>query len=142
MKKSEPFVMRGEKRVRIPLDHPETEAIAARMQRLLDNEALPDGVFGEIVKRMRTLRDADYSLARGLQGKAIPKTDVRPFYPDDYLRPSSSCFEYFLSVPHYHCRTECLAGWVLRLKDWVDNLEARYYGHAVRRPSCEVEDDI
>lgn len=114
-------------KIRIPLDHPETDAIHFRASVLLGAGILNDREFGTLLKKIRELRRVDFKLARRLCGRPLPWTDCRPELPAEALMPAS---------PHFGKReVEVWTGWVRRVADYVAALEMKYFGAA------EVEND-
>ncbi|MEW4461215.1 hypothetical protein AB1K42_24220 [Roseibium algicola] len=117
-------------KIRIPLDHPETDALDLRIRDLILSGCLSEGEHGRLIKSSIELRRVDRSLARKLLGLPLPETDIRPMYPDENQ----------LTFSIYHGVDQRLveAGWVYRLRDYVERVEAKY----VRRQAVGPEDDI
>lgn len=113
---------RGGNKVRIPLDHPETDAIAKRIYILLCMDVINDDERGHMIKKYGDLRKADYRLARLLFDSPLPPTELRPMFFDDYLRP--------LSGMNGKPAILVMAGWVHRLRDYVGRLERKYFDAA------------
>lgn len=110
--------------VRLPLDHPGTEAIAKRIQCLLGMDALSDDDRGNLRKKYRDLHKADSLLARKFFGRPLPITDLRPQFWNDWRSASlqSGIFvdDQFIIA----------AGFVQWVREWVDTLERRYGDNA------------
>jgi len=100
---------RGGNKVRIPLDHPETDAIAKRICILLCMDVINDDERGHLIKKYGDLRP-------------LPPTELRPMFFDDYLRP--------LSGMNGKPAILVMAGWVHRLRDYVGRLERKYFDAA------------
>ncbi|BBF92834.1 hypothetical protein [Blastochloris tepida] len=99
--------------IRIPLDHPEIDAIDLRMHVLAATGELNDAELGMLIKLWRNARRADKFLGRALLGGALPETSVRPMFWD--------------AAAQYECsQIECAAGFVLRVREWVEKLERKY----------------
>lgn len=109
-------------KVRLPLDHHETESVAKRIHILLCTDALSDDERGHLIKKYSDLRKADCRLARRLFDNPLPATSMRPMFFDDNNRPLSGVF----GQPDLLVMT----GWVFRLRDYVERLERKYFGHA------------
>jgi hypothetical protein len=110
----------GAQKIRIPLDHPDTERLAKRIRTLMFSGALTEDECGQLIKKERELRKVDYRLARRLFEAPIPASPYRPMFWDDYYRPCSAVFG---------CDTlEVWAGWVARLREYVERLEQKYFG--------------
>ena len=112
---------RGRNTVRLPLDHHETEAIAKRIHILLCTDVLSDDERGHLIKKCSDLRKADYRLARRLFENPLPATGMRPMFFDDNNRPLSGVF----GQPDLLV----MAGWVFRLREYVERLERKYFGN-------------
>lgn len=117
---------------REPLDRPETEAIAKRIYALIKLGCLSNEEVALLIKTSRELRKVDWRLARRLHNRPLPSTSLRPLFWDDAMRPSSGvmgCHE-----------IEVWAGWVFRVQDYIDRLEAKYQSKGAALP-CN-DDDI
>lgn len=112
----------GAQKIRVPLDHPETERLAKRITFLIFSGKLTEDECGQLIKKERDLRKVDYRLARRLFDAPIPVSPHRPMFWDDHRRPFSGVF----------CGDELAvwAGWVARLREYVERLERKYLGRA------------
>lgn len=128
---------RGRNKVRIPLDHPETDAIAKRICILLCMDVINDDERGHLIKKYSDLRKADYRLARLLFGQPLPTTTLRPDFYDDYCRPLAFMGkvatdrlgrEYPFGSTSW--KIEVMSGWVHRLREYVERLERKYFDAA------------
>jgi hypothetical protein len=104
--------------IRIPLDHFECEALAKRINRLMFSGVLTEDERGLLVKKERDLRKVDYILARELFDRPLPRTDCRPMFWDDHGRP--------LAPSVGRNDTETRAGWVHRLREYVERIEIKH----------------
>lgn len=114
-----PLAVSG-KSYRLRLDHPEIEAIGARMERLYQRALLPDDERGETLKLYKSLSSADRFFANAYGDHPLPKTRIRPKFVTDSRRPSS---EYFGAPDH-----EVRAGFIWRVLEYVERLEQQYLG--------------
>lgn len=108
----------GGRKIRIPLDHPEVEAIDLRMHVLAATGELNDAELGMLIKLRRSVVKADKMLGRRLIGRPLPETSLRPIFWDECRNAMSQVFE---SDP-----VECAAGFVLRVSEYVEKLERKY----------------
>jgi hypothetical protein len=83
-------------------------------------DVINDDERGHLIKKYSELRKADYRLARRLFDNPLPATNMRPMFFDDYSRPLSGVF----GQPDLFV----MAGWVFRLRDYVERLERKYFG--------------
>lgn len=103
---------------RVPLDHPDIEAIARRIDRLYRAAPLTNEDRGRLLKIYEGLEQVDYCLARRLRTQRLPITDLSPLFWDDDRYPTSDA---------WGCDgVEAKAGWVWRVHDFVERLERRY----------------
>lgn len=113
----------GAQKIRIPLDHPDTENLAKRIRTLIFSGVLADDECGQLIKKERELRKVDYRLAQRLFDTPLPMSSLRPIFWDDYRRPFSGVFG---------CHElDVWAGWVARLREYVERLEQRCFGHRI-----------
>lgn len=116
---------------RLPLDHPETERIAQRLQVLLDLGSLSDVEFGNLMKVARDIKKADHLLARHLYERALPRPPVwmSPRLWDDWKRSAYIGIGFSM--------VDVTAGWVVnRVAPYVALVEHR---HGIE---CGAYDDI
>jgi hypothetical protein len=110
-------------KIRIPLDHHETDLVDKRIHNLLSLGGLSDDDFGNLLKKRHDLRIVDRRLARRLFDRPLPRTGLRPKFWDDAHRPMSDVFG--------HAEIDVWAGWVRRLQEYVLRLERRYGGGSI-----------
>lgn len=121
---------RGAPKIRIPLDHPETEQISKRIRFLIFSGMLSEDECGRLTKWQRELRKADSLLSRILYDRPLPATELRPLFYD-YKGP-------FLSGS----QAEVATGWVFRLREYVEKLERKYSVGFDRASNVVGDDDI
>lgn len=107
-------------KIRIPLDHHECDALDQRIRILLSSGRLNEQECGHLLKWRRDLRKVDFRIARRIFDKPLYDTDARPNLWDDHLR------KIFCGLEDYH-ELEIWSGWVHRLREYVDRLEAKYF---------------
>ncbi len=106
--------------VRLPLDHPETEAIAKRIQCLLGIDALSGDDRGNLRKKYRDLQKADSLLVRQFFGRPLPVTGLRPQFWNDGQSASLQ------SGTFVDDKFIIAAGFVQWVREWVETLERQY----------------
>lgn len=106
-------------KIRIPLDHNQCESIGKRAAFLIFSGSLTHSECGHLIKQERQLRRVDYRLTRRLIDRPLPETTFRPMLWDEHLWPSSPYF----GKPE----VEVWAGWVLRLEEYIEKLEGKYF---------------
>lgn len=104
------------KKVRLPLDHPELEKIDCDIHELIRSGELNEFDLGTLIKKQRELRHLDRPLARVLGHNPLPVADKRPLFSDDWKRTDCT----------FGAMIECWAGWVARLREYVQNLKLKY----------------
>lgn len=105
-------------RIRIPCDHPELDALDLRIRDLLLSGTLTEGECGILAKGQRRLHKLDRPLARWFPEKPLPPTECRPLLPDEWSNARSP----YWGLP----MVEVMVGWVFRLAEYVQRLEAKY----------------
>lgn len=102
-------------RFRIPLNHPDIEAVGKRIEALMHRPDLEQDEGGNLTRMYRDLRKADRALHWMLGDRQLPESTMRPDFPDDAQRPSSE----FFGMSDFEIRV----GFVWRVSEYVDQLE-------------------
>ncbi|MER8440718.1 hypothetical protein NKH36_33150 [Mesorhizobium sp. M1312] len=108
---------------RLPLDHPEIEAVGRRADRLYRTAKLSDDERAWLLKKYAGLEVADLYLMGALGDRPLPKTDLRPCRPR-------------LGGGTAGPTIEDHAGFVTRMLEYVERLERSNSGAAA------IVDDI
>ena len=109
---------KGTKKIRLPLDHPEIDGLDIRISILVRCGRLTEYECGFLIKKRSELRVVSRRLSRRLLGAPLPSTDCRPLYADEGKLPTSQYFGLSDEI--------VLAGWVHRLREYIERIEHKY----------------
>ncbi|GLS30561.1 hypothetical protein SAMN04488498_103122 [Mesorhizobium albiziae] len=98
---------------RLPLDHPDVEAVGRRADRLYQTAPLSDDERGLLIKKYAGLEDADRFLSGWLHDRLLPETNLRP------QRPWSGGGVVGAVTEHH-------VGFVARAREYIEKLERRH----------------
>lgn len=110
------------KSYRVPLDHRDTEQLAAEMDKLYRIAALTETERGQLLKTYRRLRSIDRSFLQSFSEMELPTSELRAKRPDQWF------------LDHRGHEVQLAFYWLLR--DHVNRLNAKYFGFA--RPSDDI----
>lgn len=102
------------KKYRLPLNHPQIEAIAARADAVYRG-TLTDHERGTLLKLYRHLKHTGRSIYRREGEKSLPKTEVRPKSLNVKASDLVGCGPW-----------EIEAGFIWRISEYVERLERKY----------------
>jgi hypothetical protein len=108
--------MRNTRKIRIPLDNPQCEALDLRITDLFATGRLTEIEKGWLLKARRRLRGIERTIGRiTADGRPLPKTDKRPLFYE-FVGMDGTDGEI----------RENYSGWLSRVDEYFERLELKY----------------